>query len=73
MRARGTVKWFNENRGYGFIRNEADSRDVFIDYEDIEGDGWRTLAEGEAVEFLLAPYPGGFRARSVRRLVSGPR
>lgn len=73
MRARGTVKWFNENRGWGFIRNEADGRDVLVRYDDIEGDGWRTLADGEVVEYDLVPCPGGFRAGRLSRAGSAER
>ena len=49
-RETGTVKWFNESKGFGFIERESDS-DVFVHYSAIRGDGFRTLAEGQKVEF----------------------
>ena len=49
-RENGTVKWFNESKGFGFIERESDS-DVFVHYSAIRGDGFRTLAEGQKVEF----------------------
>lgn len=51
-RMKGTVKWFNNRKGFGFIERE-DGSDVFIHYRDIGGDGFRTLAEGQKVEFVL--------------------
>ena len=48
--ARGTVKWFNEKKGYGFIQQEGGA-DVFVHFSAIQGDGFKTLAEGQAVEF----------------------
>jgi cold shock protein len=63
---RGTVKWFNENRGYGFIRREADGRPVYVHYADIAGEGFRTLSEGETVEFDLVDSERGLTARNVR-------
>jgi CspA family cold shock protein len=66
MRERGTVKWFNENRGYGFIRREADGRPVYVHYSDIAGEGFRTLSEGETVEFDLVDSERGPTAKQVR-------
>lgn len=66
MTERGTVKWFNENRGYGFIRREADGRPVYVHYTDIAGEGFRTLSEGELVEFDLVDGDRGPQARNVR-------
>ena len=51
-RMMGTVKWFNNRKGFGFIERE-NGTDVFVHYRDIEGDGFRTLAEGQKVEFVL--------------------
>jgi CspA family cold shock protein len=64
---RGRVKWFNENRGYGFIRPEAGGPDVYVHYSDVEGEGFRTLSEGEMVEFDLSEGLKGPQARNVRR------
>lgn len=49
--ATGTVKWFNESKGYGFIAPSDGSPDVFVHFSVIEGDGFKTLAEGQTVEF----------------------
>jgi CspA family cold shock protein len=65
--ARGTVKWFNESKGYGFIeRSEGD--DVFVHYSGIEMDGFKTLNEGEEVEFEVADGDRGPHATNVVRL-----
>ncbi len=61
----GTVKWFNDTKGYGFIRG-SDGRDIFVHHTDIESDGFRTLAEGQAVQFVLADGPKGPKANQVR-------
>ena len=64
--AKGTVKWFSNSKGYGFITAE-DGMDLFVHHSDIESDGYRTLEEGEAVEFELGEGPKGPKAASVRR------
>ena len=46
----GTVKWFNESKGYGFIESE-DGKDLFVHFSEIQGEGFKTLAEGQSVEF----------------------
>ena len=46
----GTVKWFNESKGYGFIQSE-DDKDLFVHFSEIQGDGFKTLVEGQSVEF----------------------
>jgi len=62
--ATGTVKWFNESKGFGFI--EADEgEDVFVHFSAIEGDGFRTLEEGARVEYEVASSPKGPRAEHV--------
>lgn len=63
----GTVKWFNNAKGYGFILSE-DGGDVFVHYKVIEGDGFKTLQEGEQVQFEIAEGPKGSHATSVVRL-----
>ena len=67
MRAHGKVKWFNETKGYGFIKQDA-GRDIFVHYSEIQGEGYRTLAEGETVEFDLREGPKGLEATNVARL-----
>lgn len=63
---RGTVKWFSEAMGYGFIEAEG-TPDVFVHHTAIEGVGYRTLAEGEAVEFEAVSQSAGARATVVRK------
>lgn len=63
----GTVKWFNNAKGWGFIKQE-DGPDVFVHYSQIGGDGFRTLREGEAVEFALKDGPRGPLAEKVQRI-----
>ncbi|MCJ7625972.1 MAG: cold-shock protein [Anaerolineaceae bacterium] len=60
----GTVKWFNESRGYGFIAREAGD-DVFIHYTAIQGEGHRSLVEGQHVEFSIEKGPKGLQATEV--------
>jgi cold shock protein len=63
---RGTVKWFNDSKGYGFIRqNQGD--DVFVHHSAIVGEGFRTLAEGEEVEFEVQQSEKGVQATNVIR------
>ena len=64
--ASGTVKWFNEAKGFGFI-SQTDGEDVFVHYSAIAGDGFRTLAEGEALEFDVTRGPKGLQAANVRK------
>ena len=61
----GTIKWFNEKKGFGFISRE-DGDDVFVHYSAIEGDGFRTLTEGQRVEFEIQEGPKGLQAAKVR-------
>ena len=63
--ATGTVKFFNAEKGYGFISREGD-KDVFVHYSNIDGNGYRTLEEGQKVEFDIAPGRKGEEARNVR-------
>lgn len=63
--ATGTVKWFSAEKGYGFI-SRSDGEDVFVHYSAIEGDGYRNLEEGQAVEFEVTQGPKGLQASAVR-------
>ncbi|TMQ64383.1 MAG: cold-shock protein [Candidatus Eisenbacteria bacterium] len=62
--ARGTVKWFNDQKGYGFISAEG-QQDVFVHFSAIEGNGFRTLREGEQVEFEIKSSERGTEASNV--------
>jgi cold shock protein len=61
----GTVKWFNNNKGYGFIGRE-NGPDIFVHYSGIMGEGYRTLAEGDHVTFDVVEGPKGLQATNVR-------
>lgn len=64
MRETGTVKWFNATKGYGFI-TRAGGDDVFVHYSAIEADGYKTLNEGQQVEFTIIQGPKGLAASNV--------
>jgi CspA family cold shock protein len=64
---KGTVKWFNDAKGYGFIKRE-DGVDVFVHHTAIMADGFRSLAEGQAVEFEVVQGPKGLQAANVRKV-----
>ena len=64
--ALGTVKWFNDAKGYGFISQEG-GEDVFVHHTAIQMDGFRTLKEGERVEFDVTQGPKGLQAANVRK------
>jgi len=61
----GTVKWFNDAKGFGFITPNDGSQDVFVHYSVIESDGFKTLREGQEVEFEVTDSPRGPRASRV--------
>jgi len=65
--ASGTVKWFNEAKGFGFITQSDGGEDVFVHFSAIGGDGFKTLAEGEALEFDVTRGPKGLQAANVRK------
>ncbi|MCL6480792.1 MAG: cold-shock protein [Acidobacteriia bacterium] len=67
MREQGIVKWFNASKGYGFIRRES-GEDVFVHFSAIQGDGYRSLNEGQAVEFEVVRGPKGLQASNVTSL-----
>ena len=67
---KGTVKWFNDAKGYGFIM-QSGGDDVFVHFSAIIGDGFRILAEGEAVEFELQQTERGLQASNVIRALTG--
>ena len=63
----GTVKWFSNQKGYGFITPE-EGNDVFVHHNEIQGDGYKTLEEGQKVEFEIAEGPKGDQAKNVVKL-----
>lgn len=64
QRETGHVKWFNEKKGFGFIVNQQ-GEDIFVHYKDIQGTGFKTLHENDAVSFVLDKGPKGFKAQEV--------
>ena len=66
-RQEGTVKWFNSSKGYGFIQRDSGD-DVFVHYNAIQGNGFRTLEEGDKVEFEIVESPKGLQAQNVTKL-----
>lgn len=64
---KGVVKWFNDSKGYGFITAE-DGQDVFVHHTAVEMEGFRTLRQGESVEFEVREGPKGLQAANVKRL-----
>lgn len=64
---KGKVKWFNESKGFGFIEQEG-GNDVFVHYSAIEGSGFKTLVEGDEVEFEVVEGPKGLQASKVTKI-----
>lgn len=67
-RVSGTVKWFNNEKGYGFIAPDNGSKDVFVHYSEIQGSGFKTLDEGARVEFEIGQGQKGPQAQGVRTI-----
>ncbi len=63
----GTVKWFNDAKGYGFLRMDDREEDIFVHYSAVQAEGFRSLTEGEVVEFDLIEGPKGMKAENVVR------
>jgi cold shock protein len=68
MRTKGTVKWFNESKGFGFITREDGEKDCFVHHSAIQGQGFKNLAEGERVEFDVVQGQKGPAAENVVRI-----
>ena len=67
-RQTGTVKWFNDSKGFGFIEHDGGEKDVFVHHSAIEADGYKSLSEGQRVEFAVEQGPKGPAAAQVRSL-----
>ena len=66
--AEGTVKWFNDSKGFGFISLDDGSKDVFVHHTAIQAEGFKSLNEGDKVEFEIVDGPKGPQAANVRKL-----
>jgi CspA family cold shock protein len=66
--AQGTIKWFSDQKGYGFVTPEGGSKDVFVHFSAIGGDGFKTLAEGQLVSFDVVSGPKGEQAANVVKI-----
>ena len=67
---RGKVKWFNDAKGYGFIQSDGEDKDIFVHYSSVKAEGYRSLTQGEDVEFELIESPKGLKAENVTRAQS---
>lgn len=67
---KGVVKWFSNQKGYGFITPESSEKEVFVHYSAVQGDGYKTLAEGDQVEFEVTTGPKGEQATNVRKMTA---
>jgi CspA family cold shock protein len=67
MKEKGTVKWFNDAKGYGFIQRES-GQDVFVHHSSIQQSGFKSLSEGQTVEFTVAKGPKGLQAQDVVKI-----
>ena len=70
MRTTGTVKWFNDTKGFGFIMRENGEKDCFVHHSAIQGNGYKSLAEGERVEFDVVQGQKGPAAENVTKISS---
>ena len=68
MRTTGTVKWFNDDKGFGFITRDDGEKDVFVHHSAIQGEGFKTLAEGQKVEFEVVQGAKGPAAENVVKI-----
>ena len=69
MRTTGTVKWFDDAKGFGFITPDGGAKDCFVHHSAIQGNGFKSLSEGDKVEFDVIEEPKGPKAQNVTRVV----
>jgi CspA family cold shock protein len=67
---KGTVKWFDDSKGYGFIRTDDYDEDIFVHYSSVQAEGFRSLTKGEEVQFDLVQGEKGYKAENVVRLAN---
>jgi CspA family cold shock protein len=70
MTKTGTVKWFNDSKGYGFIAPDGGGEDLFAHFREIRGDGFRSLAENQRVQFDVAQGPRGAQATNIQMVAA---
>ena len=68
MSSQGTVKWFNEGKGFGFIAQDGGSTELFVHFSEIQGQGFKTLAENQRVQFDVKQGPKGLQAANVQAI-----
>ena len=66
--AKGTIKWFSDQKGYGFVTPEGGKKDVFVHFSALQGEGFKTLAEGQLIQFDIVNGPKGEQAANVTKL-----
>ena len=66
--AEGTIKWFSDQKGYGFVTPEGSGKDVFVHFSALQGEGFKSLAEGQAVRFDVTQGPKGDQASNVTKI-----
>lgn len=71
MAEKGKVKWFSNVKGYGFLEKEGETQDIFVHYSSIQGEGYKTLKEGEEVTFEITQGERGPQATNVTRTAKG--
>ena len=66
--AEGTIKWFSDQKGYGFVTPDNSGKDVFVHFSALQGEGFKTLAEGQRISFDITQGPKGDQAANVVKL-----
>jgi CspA family cold shock protein len=66
--SKGKIKWFNDQKGYGFVTPDDGSQDLFVHYQDIQGEGFKTLSEGQSVEYDVTKSEKGPKAINIKKI-----